>query len=149
MPLTLKANNNETGDFIVLDEDTYDAAYQRYEEFTGEYGPGVKMFFTVAYADEQDTTQYTEISGMASLPQGGLGTKCKLRSWIEALMGRALNDGEDISLESLSNSPCRLSLSKKKGKAREDGSTATFNRIDKVLPPRKRSTKPAATEDLI
>lgn len=151
MTLTLTASNKETGDWITLDEDTYDASYQRYEEFNGgEYGPAIKMFFNVAYADAQGKNQYTEISGIASIPEHGLGMKSKLRSWIEPLIGRPLADGESINLESLANSPCRLLLSVKKGKVRDDGTQATFNRIDKVLAPRKRATKPApAAEDLV
>lgn len=148
MALNLTASNKETGDFIVLDEDTYDAAYQKYEEYAGEFGPALKLFFTVAYADDKGKTQYTEVSGIAGISQAGaLGLKSKLRIWIEALMGRALADGEAIDLEALANSPCRLILSIKKGKTRDDGTQAQFNRIEKVLAPRKRATKPAAAAD--
>lgn len=146
MGLQLKASNKEQGDFVVLEADTYDAVYTHLEEVTMQFGQTAKMFFTIP-PSQTDQPKDVEISGLASIPKSGnLGKGSKLRSWVEAIHGRELTDGEDVNFGELSGHPCRLVLEVIR-KSRDDGTEAEYNRITKIFPAKKRAGKPAAATD--
>lgn len=57
------------------------------------------------------------------------GVKSKARTWVEALLGRALQPGESVSTDDLLGARCLLVLGQRQ---RDDGSV--FNTIEQVLP---------------
>lgn len=137
-----KATNKEQQDFVTLEPDNYEALLVRTEDFDGDFGPAIKLFFHVSYEDSDGKTQVTDVSGIAGLPKDGqtLGLKSKLRIWIEAIMGNKLADGQSVDLDALIDKQprCRLVLGIKDGKElREDGSRPQFNTILSILPLRK------------
>lgn len=109
--VVLRATN-----YVVLEEGIYEAVLARVEEETGEYGIYLKWIFDV---------KGEEFSGLTS---SRTGQKAKARAWIEALLSRALSDGEEIDTNHLYGSECRVYVTVVQ---LPDGGEC--NRVEKVL----------------
>lgn len=138
MSLKLRVNDQE-GSFTILEPEIYEAVFTRYEQTETQFGPGVKMFFNVMPLEGGEPV---EVSGLCSLPNGGLTAKSKLRGWIEGIVGRKLAGfTEEIDLDKLIGRQCRLDLDVIE-KSRDDGTKATFNRINGIKPYRAQRAAP-------
>jgi hypothetical protein len=118
-------------DYTVIEEGEYPAQLAKVEELEMSFGPTIKMTFSLLDEDNRGT----EVSGLASK---AMSPKAKLRGWVEGMLGRALEKGEEIDLESLIGTKVMLYVSV------SDTDKGMFNRIEKVrLPRRKVAPKPA------
>lgn len=109
--VVLRATN-----YVVLEEGIYEACLSRVEEETGEYGIYLKWTFDI---------RGEEVSGLTS---SRTGQKAKARAWIEAILGRALADGEDINTDHLYGIAARVYVTVVQ---LPDGGEC--NRVEKVL----------------
>jgi hypothetical protein len=127
-------------DYTAIEADVYLAKLQGIEEKVTEFGPAARFSFIVVEGNSAGAT----VSGLASIPSGGMGPKSKLRHFVEALLGRPLDDDDDeIDLDSLIGKTCRINVIQEQGK---DG--GTYNKITEVLAaprPEKRQAETANT----
>jgi hypothetical protein len=105
-----------------LDQGIYPARLLGVETRDNDYGPGLRWLFEITESGGQ-TTQRTAYSSMAT------GEKSKCGRWVEALLGDAPADGQEIDLDELRNLHCRVEIGHKVG----DKGTA-FDVILEVLP---------------
>lgn len=124
MALTLTAQ-----DYSVVEDGEYPAKFISYEERTTDFGPTVILQFELL--DEEH--RGVGLSGMASQK---LTPKAKLRGWIEGMLGRTLETGEDVNLDALIGTKVMLYV------VTQDTEKGLFNRIEKIRVPKKK-TKPA------
>ena len=132
MALTLTAQ-----DYTVVDDGEYPAKFTGYEERTSDFGPAVVLQFELADEEHRGIS----LSGMASQK---LTPKAKLRGWIEGMMGRALEAGENVNLDALIGSKVMLYV------VTEDKDKGMFNRIEKIRKPKpkaKPAPKPVVEEE--
>ena len=95
--------------------------------------PWLKWTFTV-YDGSPEGQEMTAASSTA------LGPKAKARPWVEALMNRRLEPGEEIDTEGLCPKDCQVVV-------KNDADTG-FAKITDVLPPRpRRPAGPGAPKD--
>jgi hypothetical protein len=88
------------------------------EEKTGNYGPYLLWTF-----------QLKKTGGHVSyLSSTSFHTTSKARKVVEALIGRTMRDGEEVDIDELFNTPCRLLIEIAE---LEDG--GTLNKIERVL----------------
>ena len=101
--LTLKATS---GDYVVVDEGIYQAEVTGYtqEEDHPEYGPRVRIQVTIRDGGEFDGR---EMSGLCSVK---FSAKSKLRVWVEAAIGRKVEDGEDFNLDEIIGRPVMMQV---------------------------------------
>jgi hypothetical protein len=108
-----------------LPEGTYAAHFLDYEERQGNYGPYLIWTFKVYCDDEtQDVTGITNTR---------FGTRSKEYRFIEALQGRAPQDGEDIDLNVLRGAVCQVELDVRERK-NGNGASYTVNNVVNVQP---------------
>ena len=88
--------------------------------------PWLKWTFSVY--DGAEEKEMTAVSSCA------LGPKAKARGWVEALVGRRLEPGEEIDTDTLSPKDCLLVI-------KNDPETQ-FARVQDVMPPRPRRQAP-------
>lgn len=132
MALTLTAQ-----DYTVVEDGEYPAKFVGYEEKDTQFGKAVILQFELL--DEEN--RGVPLSGMASQK---LTPKAKLRGWIEGMLGRALETGEDVNLDALIGSKVMLYVTT------EDTDKGLFNRIEKIRRPKgkgKPAPKPAVEEE--
>lgn len=135
MNMILEVTDYEQGPAIP--EDDYVVALESFSEpKTGEFGDYVYVRVKVVGGDHDGN----EVSSIASLK---MGKGAKLRTWVEAFIGRPLNTGEKVDLAKLAagHPKARAAVGMK---YREDGSE--INRLETIkrLPPQKAAAKPAA-----
>lgn len=123
MALTLTAQ-----DYTVVDDGEYPAKFVSYEEKESDFGPAVVLQFELLDEEHRGIA----LSGMASQK---LTPKAKLRGWVEGMIGRALESGENVNLDDLIGSKVMLYI------VTEDKDKGLFNRIEKIRKP-KSKTKP-------
>lgn len=109
----------------------------------GPFGPGdrVKWIFTVEQvidSDDEDAESKVgeELWAYTSL---SMGRKAKMRGYVEALMGRTLEDGEGIAPEDLIDRRAKASVVPHE---RQDGTMTT--KVGSLLPARKAAPVGAA-----
>ena len=101
-----------------IPQGTYDAALQKIEEKRNNEGSYLMWTFTVSHHGEAKT-----VTGVTPMH---LDPGSKARFWTEALLGRPLQENEDVDLEKLYGRSCRIELSVIEKDGRE------FNRIGRV-----------------
>jgi hypothetical protein len=122
-------------DYVTVDEGEYPARFAGYEERTTEFGDAVQFKFVLL--DEEHSG--VEIRGLASKK---LSPKSKMRGWVEGMIGRVLEPGEEIDLDDMIDRKVMLYL------AVEDTDKGLFNRIEKIrVPKRKAPAKPVVEEE--
>jgi hypothetical protein len=110
---------------ISIEDGVYDATFLGLEVCQPtEKSPNQKAWlkWTFSVFDGAEEKDITAASSCA------LGPKAKARPWIEALLGRRLEPGEEIETDSLAPKDCKLLI-------RNDPETQ-FARVQDVLPPR-------------
>jgi hypothetical protein len=126
MALTLTAQ-----DYTTVEDGEYPAKFAGYEEKDTQFGKTVILQFELL--DEEN--RGVPLSGMASQK---LTPKAKLRGWIEGMLGRPLETGENVNLDALIGSKVMLYVTT------EDTDKGMFNRIEKIRKPKsKAAAKPA------
>lgn len=132
MALTLTAQ-----DYTVVEDGEYPAKFAGYEEKDTQFGKTVILQFELL--DEEN--RGVPLSGMASQK---LTPKAKLRGWIEGMLGRALETGENVNLDALIGTKVMLYVTT------EDTDKGLFNRIEKIRKPKakgKPAPKPVVEEE--
>jgi hypothetical protein len=124
MALTLTAQ-----DYTTVEDGEYPAKFAGYEEKDTQFGKTVILQFELL--DEEN--RGVPLSGMASQK---LTPKAKLRGWIEGMLGRALETGENVNLDALIGTKVMLYVTT------EDTDKGLFNRIEKIRKPKAKG-KPA------
>lgn len=82
----------------------YRARYTGYEKVDeGQHGPFVKHFFTIL--DEEYA--HRSLKGVTST---AFNPMSKLWAWVQALLGRSIEDGEEIDLDDLVGRECWLDI---------------------------------------
>jgi hypothetical protein len=104
-------------------EGTFDAEVTGVQDMDGQHGPMVRIEFKLATDDEGDDRRVT---GLASKK---LSENTKLGRWVEAILGRMPNVGEEITVYNLLHKHCRVVV---KHKTNTDGKT--FANVTDVLP---------------
>ena len=123
-----------TIDYEVIEEGQYPAIFTGYEERTTEFGDAVMFCF--ALRDEEHNG--LEIKGLASAK---LTPKAKMRAWVEGIMGRALENKEEVDLNDLVDRKVILYLSI------ADTEKGMFNRIEKIRVPRRKAKRAPVVEE--
>lgn len=128
--LTLKATS---GDYVVVDEGIYQAEVTGYtqEEDHPEYGPRIRIQVTIRDGGEFDGR---EMSGLCSVK---FSAKSKLRVWVEAAIGRKVEDGEDFNLDEIIGRPVMMQVVHRKTADR------SYDNIGMLFPSKKGSTSSA------
>ena len=116
---------------VQIDDGVYDATLMRIEEQDPQAPspripdpkPWLKWFFQV-YDDSEDGPELTAVSSINFSP------KAKPRKWIEALLGRKLNPGEEVDTDGLCPKDCQIVI-------KNDPDTG-FARIEDVMGVRRR-----------
>ncbi len=124
MALTLTAQ-----DYTTVEDGEYLAQFTGYEEKDTQFGKTVILQFELL--DEEN--RGTPLTGMASQK---LTPKAKLRGWIEGMLGRTLEAGENVNLDALIGTKVMLYVTT------EDTDKGLFNRIEKIRLPKRKSTAP-------
>ena len=106
----------------------YRATFTRYEEDEGIHGPMVKWFFDLQDEDYEGRS----ISGISST---SFNPMSKMWAWVQALLGRPIEDGEEIDLDELIGREVMIDVDHKQTER------GTFERIASLRPVRKRSSK--------
>ena len=123
--------------YEVLPPDIYSAEVIEVVETTTLHGPAAKFRFRIVDADYGGVI----ITGIASVPELGIGPRSKLYRWLQAL-GINPAEHDEIDLSQLVGRRCRLKVINQE----RDG--LTYNRVEDVLPParpqRQRQLKPEA-----
>ena len=109
-------------DYLVLPGGQYLAEFSDYDLQDGTWGPMYKLFFKIL---EQGEFEGETTSGLANAK---LTPKSKLKRWLEGLLGRPIEAGEQIKFPDLLKMKCYLILTEEETK---DG---YFNRIETILP---------------
>ena len=110
-------------DKILVDEDEFDAEVVAVRELKGRYGLLVCIEFSMGSSDGWEV----RVSGLASKK---LSASSKLGRWVEAILGRMPNVGEEVPAKDLLNRQCRVVVKHRKSL---DGLT-TFANVVRVLP---------------
>lgn len=131
MALTLTAQ-----DYTTVEDGEYPAQFTGYEERDTQFGKTVILQFELL--DEEN--RGTQLSGMASQK---LTPKAKLRGWIEGMLGRTLEAGEDVNLDALIGTRVMLYVTT------EDTDKGLFNRIEKIRLPKKKTTASKPTPKVL
>ncbi len=103
----------------------YRARFTGYEEDEGVHGPFVKWYFEVL--DEEYAGR--SLKGVTSTSFNPLS---KMWAWVQALLARPIEDGEEIDLDDLVGREVMLDIEHQKTER------GTFERIAGVRPVRKR-----------
>jgi hypothetical protein len=103
----------------------YRATFTRYEEDEGMHGPMIKWFFEL---DDEDYPGRT-ISGISST---AFNPMSKMYAWVQALMGRPIEDGEEIDLDDLVGRQVMIDVDHKQTER------GTFERIAGLRPVRRK-----------
>ena len=128
MTLKLRAQEHEPPD-----QGVYRAKLVELQEDEGQFGSFVKWFFELLEEDYDGQT----IRGQASGPES-FTAATKMWQWAQALLGRAIQPGENIDLEDLIGNECMLTLGHK------ETERGTFATVDAVNPVRRKKPKPQA-----
>ena len=123
-----------TTDYEPLEPGDYRAKFTGYEEDEGEHGPFVKLFFELL--DEEHAGKI--LTGIAYTKFNPMS---KLFAWTQALLGRPIEDGEEIDLDDLVGRECMLDIEHRKTER------GTFERVVAVRPVRKKKGKPEPVAD--
>ena len=121
-------------DYVVVEEGEYAAKFTGYEERTTEFGDAVMFCF--ALLDEENNG--TEIKALASKK---LTPKAKMRGWIEGMIGRALENKEEVDLDDLVGRKVMLYISV------ADTDKGLYNRVDKIRVPRRKAKRAPVVEE--
>ena len=116
-------------DYETLDEGEYSAKFTGYEEKDGDFGPFLLLTFAILDEEHAGAT----VTAMASKK---LGPKCKLRGFVEGMLGRVLESKEEVDLDDFISRKFMIYLGVK------DTDTGLFNVVEKIRVP-KRKAKPA------
>ena len=116
-------------DYEILDEGEYAAKFTGYEEKEGDFGPFLLLAFAILDEEHAETT----VTAMASKK---LGPKCKLRGYIEGMLGRTLESKEEVELDDFIGRKVMVYLGVK------DTDTGLFNIVLRIRVPRRKA-KPA------
>ena len=103
----------------------YRDKFTGYEEDEGIHGPFVKWYFEVL-DEEYPGRSLKGISSTAFNPMS------KMWAWVQALLGRPIEDGEELELDDLIGRECLLDIDHHKTER------GTFERIVGVRPTRKK-----------
>lgn len=109
----------------VVAEGEFNAEVTGIQDMVGQHGPMVRLEFTLSTDDEWDGRR---VSGLASKK---LCENTKLGRWVEVILGRMPNIGEEITAEDLIEKHCRIVI---KHKTNPDG--ITFANVADVLAPK-------------
>ncbi|MBN1890347.1 MAG: hypothetical protein JW850_20300 [Thermoflexales bacterium] len=112
----------EQKQYVLLPTGEYNAVITDLEETSGEYGPQVKVKFTLTDPDQAGN----ELTAWASAT---FTPKSKLYGWTRAAFGADIPKTYNFNSDDLINRPVRLVVIRK---TKDDGSE--FNRVDGVLP---------------
>ena len=123
-----------TTDYEIVEEGEYPAVFSGYEERSTEFGDAVMFSFTLR--DEEHSG--SEIRGLASAK---LTPKAKMRAWVEGIMGRALENKEEVDLDDLVGRKVMLYLSV------ADTEKGMFNRNEKIRVPRRKAKRAPVVEE--
>lgn len=125
-------------DFELLDAGTYGIELARIgDPQDGDFGRFIRLTFKVRDAADWEPLFSSngdefELDAQASYK---LGQKTKLRGWVEALLGRPLESGEELDLDSLVGKRALAGIIQ-----REGTQGGTFNNIATIAPlPKKRA----------
>jgi hypothetical protein len=75
------------------------------------------------------TTSEGDLLTVSDLSSLKFGPKAKARAWVEGMLGRSMETGEEIDLDDLVDTPCRLVVGVKKG-----GDGIEHNVVQSILP---------------
>ena len=106
-------------------EGTFDAEVIDIQELNGRHGPMVRIEFKLVTKNEWNGRT---VNGLASKK---LSAATKLGRWVEAILGRMPDVGEEVTADHLLKKPCRVEI---KHKTNPDGKT-TFANVVEVLSP--------------
>ena len=125
----------QTKDYETLDEGEYSAKLTGYEEKEGDFGPFLLLTFSVLDEEHAGST----VTAMASKK---LGPKCKLRGYVEGMLGRALESKEMVDMDDFIDRKYMIYVGVK------DTDTGLFNVVEKIrLPKRKAAPKPVVEDE--
>jgi hypothetical protein len=107
----------------------YRAKFTRYEEDEGIHGAMVKWFFDLQDEDYQGRS----ISGISST---AFNPMSKMWAWVQALLGRPIEDGEEIDLDDLIGREVMIDVDHKQTER------GTFEKIAGLRPVRRKKKRP-------
>ena len=90
----------------------YTAVLTNIEDWEGDYGPVFRLRFAVVHAEET-----YEVTGWAKKYEK-ITPKSKMGCWTAAILGRELEENEQLTSQMLLNKPCEIEVAHK---AAEDG----------------------------
>ncbi len=125
MTLKMRAQEHEPPD-----QGVYRARLVNLQEDEGQYGPFVKYFFEFL----EEGYECQTIRGQSSIPET-FTAATKMWQWAQALLGRAIQPGEDIDLEDLIGNECMLTI------AHKETDRGTFATVEAVNPVRRKKPK--------
>lgn len=122
--------SNQTAGTNVPD-DVYKAEVVGLQEKQLEWDGVIQNKIEIAFKIVDDAEyEGEEVRGLATLP-ARLTPKTKLRTWIQAIIGRELSESESFDLDALIGRTCRVRTTQKEG--RQGG---IFTNVTDVLPAR-------------
>jgi len=105
--------------YDTLPEGTYPATFAAIEPMSNESGTFWKWGF--------DTTYEGEAHRITATSSPRLTRKTKAGEWVQTLIGRQLDPGEDFDFDTIVGNPCQLVL------IIHDADSGEYNRVDRVL----------------
>jgi hypothetical protein len=125
-------------DSVEYDPGIYRAKLQKVDEqesqFTDDVTGEPKWQYIWTFELLEEGYEGNTLTGWSST---NFGPRAKARAWAEALVGRQINSGENISGDDLIGKECHLMVSLK------SGDRGSFAKIESVHPPRQRKTDKA------
>lgn len=120
----------DQGDFIILEPGIYTVELDTVETYVHEkYGDGFRWRFIVDTDEHPDAvTANGEALAITAITSTSLGPKARARTWIQTLLGRELEVGEEPDENDLIGKKCRANISVTK---KDNGE---FNKIESLAP---------------
>ena len=115
-------------EYTAVEIGDYRAKFTRYEEDEGIHGAMVKWFFDL----QDEEYEGRSISGISST---SFNPMSKMWAWVQALLGRPIEDGEEIDLDELIGREVMIDVDHK---VTERG---TFEKIAGLRPVRRKKKK--------
>jgi len=119
-------------EYRTLDPDTYQARLISVGEQATSFGKALKFTWIVQVAEDDEE----QVSGLATWREE-FTAKTKLWQWAEALLGRPIDKGEQLTEDKLVGKRCRLLL----GIVEKDGKK--YNTVERVLSSKLQAGSPA------
>lgn len=141
MPITIKVK--KTVPPTPIPEGLYQAYVKDISEGEGEFGEFLKFTFIITDAKYRDTQRNSVCKKKISFSEDGKDSK--LFTYIKALTGKALVEGEDFDITSLKGKPCQIFVKNDKVK-----DNVQYQKITDVLPPKaEEPPEPTQSEDKV